>query len=51
MYNKSMKQITQEQIQIILQTIYQTNIPVATFDALKKMLLELPEVKEPKAVK
>ena len=43
-----MKQITMEQIQTILQTVYTTNIPAQTFDALKKMLLELPEVKEEK---
>ena len=43
-----MKQITTEQINAILQTIYSTNIPAQTFDALKKMLSELPEVKEEK---
>ena len=40
------KEITSEQVNAILQTIYQTNISAQTFDALKKLLLELPEVKE-----
>lgn len=43
-----MKQITQEQINAVLQTVYNTNISAATFDALKKLLLELPEVEEKK---
>lgn len=41
-----MKQITIEQINIILQTVYNTNIPASQFDALRKILLELPEVNE-----
>ncbi len=37
-----MKTITTEQINTILQTVYQTNISAQTFDALKKLLAELP---------
>jgi hypothetical protein len=44
--NKDMKTITIEQINAVLQAIYQTNIPVAQFDAIKKMFADLPEVKE-----
>lgn len=36
------KIINQEQINAILQTVYQTNIPASQFDALRKLLLELP---------
>ena len=43
-----MKQITTQQIEAILQTVYQTNIPAAQFDALRKLLSELPEMKEEK---
>jgi len=39
-----MKQIDQKQIEAILQTVYQTNIPASQFDALRKLLLELPEM-------
>ena len=39
-----MKKITEEQIQALLQTIYQTNIAAQVFDAVKKMLVELPTV-------
>lgn len=43
------KIITEKEINAILQTVYQTNISASTFDALKKLLLELPnETKEPK---
>jgi len=41
-----MKQISNEQINTILQTVYGTNIPAQQFDALRKLLLELPEVKK-----
>jgi hypothetical protein len=41
-----MKTITTQQIEAVLQTVYQTNIPAQQFDALKKFFLELPEVKE-----
>ena len=40
--------ITEEKISAILQTVYSTNIPVAQFDALRKLLSELPKVEEPK---
>jgi hypothetical protein len=40
-----MKTITIEQINSLLQTIYQTNIPAQSFDAVKKFLSELPDVK------
>jgi hypothetical protein len=43
-----MKKITDEQIQAILQTVYQTNISAILFDQLKKLLLELPVVEIPK---
>lgn len=39
-----MKTITDKQIETILQVIYQTNIPVSQFDALRKIFTELPEV-------
>lgn len=40
-----MKQITQDQINALLQRMYQTNMSAQIFDAVKKMLSELPEVK------
>lgn len=40
-----MKQINEQQIEAILKAVYQTDIPAKVFDSLKKMLLELPEVK------
>ncbi len=40
-----MKLISNENIEVILKTIYQTNIPVAVFDQLKKLLSGLPEEK------
>ena len=43
-----MKQISTEQINGLLQVIYQTNISAQNFDAVKKMLVELPAVKETK---
>lgn len=43
-----MKNITDQQIESILQTVYQTNIPAQIFDALKKLLLELPAVEDKK---
>ena len=42
------KQITKEQIEALLATVYQTNISAQTFDAIRKLLSELPEVKEKK---
>lgn len=44
------KKISEEQITAILQVIYQTNIAAATFDSLKKLLVELPVVEEIKPV-
>ena len=41
-----MKTITHEQINALIQTIYQTNISAQSFDAIKKFLSELPDVKE-----
>jgi hypothetical protein len=46
-----MKKINSQQIEAILQTVYNTNIPAKTFDSLKKMLLELPDIKEKVAPK
>lgn len=40
------KQITQEQINIVLQTLYATNISAANFDAVKKFFIDVPEIKE-----
>lgn len=46
-----MKKIIEEsQINAVLQTVYQTDIPAKTLDALKKFFQDLPEVKEPEAV-
>lgn len=42
-----MKIITQDQINVVLQTIYQTNISVSTFDAIKKLFSELPNENKP----
>jgi hypothetical protein len=44
-----MKTITPEQINAVLQTVYQTNISAAQFDALKKFFSELPVVNTPEA--
>lgn len=41
-----MKKITKEQIEAILATIYQTNIPAQAFDQIRKLLVELPDCKE-----
>lgn len=41
-----MKKISIEQINAILQTVYQTNISASAFDALRNLLQGLPEVKE-----
>jgi hypothetical protein len=41
-----MKNITQDQIKAVLQTIYQTNITAQVFDQLSKFFQDLPEVKE-----
>ncbi len=39
------KEITEEQIKAVLQTIYQTNISAQNFDALQKFFAEFPLVK------
>lgn len=41
-----MKQITQEQIMQVLQTIYQTNISAKDFDIVKKFFNDLPVVED-----
>lgn len=41
-----MKTITIEQVNALLQVIYSTNITAQQFDAVRKLLTELPEVKE-----
>jgi hypothetical protein len=41
-----MKNITTQQIEALLQTIYQTNMPAKEFDAVRKFLMELPEVEK-----
>lgn len=46
-----MKKITQQQIEAILQVVYATNIPAQSFDSLKKLLLELPNVEKVEEVK
>jgi hypothetical protein len=43
-----MKKITKEQVDLILNVMYSTNIPAQSFDQIKKLLLELPEVEEVK---
>ena len=42
------KIIKTEQINAILQVVYNTNIPAQQFDAIKKLFADLPEVKENK---
>ena len=42
------KIITEAQINAVLQAIYQTNISVSTFDALKKLFVDLPNAQENK---
>lgn len=39
-----MKKITQEQINIVLNIVYQTDIPAKILDSLKKFFQDLPEV-------
>ena len=41
-----MKKITEEQIKVLLQTIYQTNITAQNFDAVQKFFKDLPEIIE-----
>lgn len=41
-----MKQITTEQINSLLQAFYAVNAPVQTFEGVKKLLSELPNVVE-----
>lgn len=41
-----MKKINPQQINAIIQIVYNTNIPAKTFDSLKKMLLTLPDVEK-----
>jgi hypothetical protein len=43
-----MKNITQQQIDALLQTIWQEGIKTTTFDAIRNLLAGLPEVKEDK---
>lgn len=43
-----MKKITQEQIQAILAEFFKVNVPVQSYEALQKLLLELPDVKSDK---
>lgn len=43
-----MKKITQDQINGLLQVIYQTNISTQTFDSVKTLFAKLPEVVESK---
>ena len=45
------KKISVEQINAVLQIIYQTNIPAQQFDAVKKLLAELPDVEVKKKSK
>lgn len=42
------KIITKEQIEAVLQVVYNTNISAQQFDALKKLFIDLPDVKEEK---
>jgi hypothetical protein len=43
-----MKYIKKEQIDAIIAEFYKLNAPVQNFEALRKMLMELPEVTEKK---
>jgi hypothetical protein len=43
-----MKKITIEQINTVLSTVYQTNIPAQAFDELKKFFSNLPTLEEQK---
>jgi hypothetical protein len=43
-----MKKISQAQIDTIIAEFYKLNAPVQNFEALRKMLLELPEIGEKK---
>ncbi len=43
-----MKKIKIEEINAVLQAIYQTSISAAQFDALKELFSKLPDVEEPK---
>jgi hypothetical protein len=43
-----MKKITQAQIDALLKLIYDLNCPAPQWEAVKKLLAELPEVKEDK---
>jgi len=42
------KIIGEKEINAVLQTVYQTNISVSTFDALKKLFIDLPNAQEDK---
>lgn len=46
-----MKQISQQEINAVLQVVYGTNIPANQFDALKKLFTELKEVPKSEEVK
>lgn len=43
-----MYKITKEQIDAIIAEFYKLNAPVQNFEALRKLLSELPEVKDGK---
>ena len=43
-----MKQITKEQIEIIITEFYKLNAPIQNFEALRKLLSELPDAPESK---
>lgn len=42
-----MKQITTQQIEAIIAEFYKLNAPVQNFEAVRKLLLELPECPQP----
>lgn len=42
-----MKQITTQQIDTIIAEFYKLNAPVQSFEALRKLLLELPDSPQP----
>lgn len=46
-----MKKITQEQINIVLNIVYQTDIPAKILDSLKKFFQDLPDITYPVVVK
>ncbi len=45
-----MKQITKQEIEAVLNTVYQTNISAQQFDALKQFFAKLPDISPKKEI-